>query len=221
MAAMELSLVQKIIVWGVPLLFAITVHEVAHGFVAYLRGDMTAKMLGRLTLNPIHHIDPVGTILVPLLIAIATQFNFVFGWAKPVPVTWQNLKNPRVDMVLVALAGPFANLLMALGWAIIAKIGMFIPENQQMLSLFFILTGEAGILINLVLMVLNLIPIPPLDGSKIISSALPPRFGRYIYALEMYGFIIIALLIFTGLLQMILQPMVTFCFRLILQMFNL
>lgn len=217
----ELTIIQKIAVWSLPLLFAITVHEVAHGYVAYRLGDPTAKMLGRLTLNPIKHIDLIGTILVPLLIGILSNFNFVFGWAKPVPVTWQNLKNPRRDMPLVALAGPMTNLIMALGWAIIAKIGMSLSTDYEILKTFLLLTGQAGILINIVLMVLNLVPLPPLDGSRVLASALPPRAASVLDRIEPFSFLIILALLMTGILQMFISPIITLCIRWILQLFNL
>jgi len=196
----ELTLIQKITVWVIPVLFAITVHEVAHGWVAKYYGDKTAWMLGRLTLNPLKHIDPVGTILVPGLMLAFT--GFVFGWAKPVPVNTRNLHHPKHDMALVALAGPVANLLMALGWALFIRLGLFI--NIQEVSVPMIYVGIAGIMINLILGLLNLLPIPPLDGSRILSWALPARLSLYYDQCERYGFFLLVLLLMTDSLGVIL-----------------
>ena len=196
----ELTLIQKIVVWVVPVIFAITVHEVAHGWVAKQYGDKTAWMLGRLTLNPIKHIDPIGTILVPGLMLAFT--GFVFGWAKPVPVNIRNLRNPKHDMAIVALAGPVANFLMALGWAIFIRIALLI--NMAEFTVPMIYVGIAGIMINLVLGLLNLLPIPPLDGSRILSWALPGRWGYYYNQFEQYGFYLLVLLLMTNSLGVIL-----------------
>lgn len=192
------SLGQKIILWVIPLIFAITVHETAHGWVASQCGDPTAKLLGRLTLNPFKHIDPIGTIIVPALLFFLG--GFVFGWAKPVPVTWQNLKNPRRDMALVATAGPMANLAMALLWVVVAKLGIGFH------SIPFAYMGQMGVSINLVLMLLNLIPIPPLDGSRMVASLLSPAMAYRFNQLEVYGFLILVLLLASGLLARILSP---------------
>ena len=162
----ELSLIQRIVVWILPVVFAITVHEVAHGWVAKKYGDNTASMLGRLTLNPVKHIDILGTIIIPGLLLLSFT-GFIFGWAKPVPVDPRNFKNPKRDMAFVALAGPVANLLMALGWALITRLGVII--ELEVISLPLIYSGVAGISINLVLALINLIPIPPLDGRRIIT----------------------------------------------------
>ena len=196
----ELTLIGKIVLGIIPVLFAITVHETAHGWVAKYFGDKTAWMLGRLTLNPIKHIDPIGTILVPLLMYTFT--GFVFGWAKPVPVNSRNLRNPKRDMAIVALAGPVANLLMALGWALFIRMAVLIniPEFSEPL----IYVGIVGITINLVLALLNLLPIPPLDGSRILSWALPGRWGYYYNQFEQYGFYLLVLLLMTNSLSVIL-----------------
>jgi len=196
--------VQLIAVVALPLLFAITLHEVAHGWIARQLGDPTAMMLGRLTVNPIKHIDPIGTVVVPLLLLLSS--GFVFGWAKPVPVTWENLKNPKRDMALVAAAGPGANLVMALFWAIVLKLGHglagAIPAYVQPL----LLMGQYGIFINLVLMVLNLLPVPPLDGSRIVSAFLPGPWAYQYSRLENYGLIILLLLLVTGALSWLILP---------------
>jgi len=196
----ELTLVQKIVVWVIPVIFAITVHEVAHGWVAKLCGDKTAWMLGRLTLNPIKHIDPVGTILVPGLMLATT--GFVFGWAKPVPVIPRNLHNPKRDMALVAIAGPLANFLMALGWALLIRLAIFINITEYSMPMIYV--GIAGIMINIVLGLLNLLPIPPLDGSRIVSWLLPAQWERYYQYIERYGFFILIALMMTDVLGDIL-----------------
>lgn len=196
----ELTLVQKIVVWVVPVIFAITVHEVAHGWVAKLCGDKTAWMLGRLTLNPIKHIDPVGTILVPGLMLATT--GFVFGWAKPVPVIPRNLHNPKRDMALVAIAGPAANFLMALAWVLFIRLALFI--NMAEYSMPMIYVGIAGIMINIVVGLPNLLPIPPLDGSRIVSWLLPAQWDRYYQYVERYGFFILIGLMMTDVLGAIL-----------------
>lgn len=198
----ETTLIQEILIWTLPILFAVTVHEAAHGYVASIFGDKTAMMLGRLTLNPIKHIDPIGTIVVPL--SCLALGGFVFGWAKPVPVTYSQLRNPKRDMALVALAGPLANFVMALIWALIAKAGLSFGGSLE--SNLFVKMGEAGININLVLMLLNLIPIPPLDGSRVLSSVLPDQLAVIFEKIEPYGFIILIILIVTKILSQILGP---------------
>jgi len=200
----HLTIVQEVMVWILPVLFAVTVHEVAHGWVANLRGDSTALMLGRLTLNPVKHIDIVGTVIVP--ISCLVLGGFVFGWAKPVPVSWRNLKNPRRDAALVAVAGPLSNLLMVFLWAFVAKIGVMLVQQGFSNAVFLAYMGNAGILINLMLMILNLLPIPPLDGSRVVSSLLPPHLARTYDAIEPYGLMILVALIFTNVLSMILNP---------------
>nr|VFJ65334.1 MAG: Zn-dependent protease (includes SpoIVFB) [Candidatus Kentron sp. FW] len=199
----ELNLIQKIIVWAPPVLLAITVHEVAHGWVAKHRGDPTAMMLGRLTLNPFKHIDPVGTILIPGLL-LFLQATFIFGWAKPVPVTWQNLKRPKQDMASVAIAGPAANLIMAISWAIFAKTGLVLFQYFGDSILLMIYMGFAGTSINVALMVLNLLPIPPLDGGRVLVSLLPASWAWRINRIEPYGFFIVIGLLVAGILQTIL-----------------
>lgn len=215
----ELTLAQKIAVWILPLLFAITLHEVAHGWVAYLCGDQTAKLSGRLTINPIKHIDLVGTIIVPALLLIFG--GFIFGWAKPVPVNPNNVKNPRVQMPLVSLAGPFANLLMALIWAAIAKLGFYISTGNSWIGIPLIYMGEAGISINVILGVLNCLPIPPLDGGHAIYYLLPKRMAWYYGHLENYGFFILILLLATGALSYVLAPLVGWLINAIALLFGL
>jgi Zn-dependent protease len=199
----NLSLIQKIVVWILPVVFAITVHEAAHGWMAKRYGDNTAKMLGRLSINPIKHIDWLGTIIIPGLLLL-TGTGFIFGWAKPVPVDARNFKNPRQDMAMVALAGPVSNLLMALGWALVARVGTTIGVAAENISLPLIYTGIAGISINLVLALINLLPIPPLDGSRIVTGFLSDRLAWRYNQLERYGFIILLILLYTRILNMIL-----------------
>lgn len=217
---MEMTVIQKIAIWALPLIFAITVHEVAHGFVAKLFGDYTAKLAGRLTLNPIKHIDMVGTIILPLLMLMVS--NFIFGWAKPVPVDPRNMRNPRRDMAFVALAGPLANLLMAFLWALIAKAGVALQGGgYDWLGVPLGYMGQAGILINIVLGVLNLIPLPPLDGGNILKSILPPRLAYQISVIEPYSFFILIGLLVTGLLSSIIAPPIIFLLNLIGNLFGL
>lgn len=199
----ELTLLQRIVVWILPVVFAITAHEVAHGWVAKKYGDNTASLLGRLTLNPIKHIDLLGTLIIPGLLLLSGT-GFIFGWAKPVPVDPRNFKNPRRDMAIVALAGPVSNLLMAFGWALIARLGVTIGAQTEAVSLPLIYTGIAGISINLVLAILNLLPIPPLDGSRILSGILPSYWAWQYNRLERFGFIILVVLLYTNVLGSIL-----------------
>jgi Zn-dependent protease len=179
-------------------------HEVAHGWVAKHLGDKTALMMGRLTLNPIKHIDPLGTIIVPGLMMLAG--GAIFGWAKPVPVTWQNLKNPKRDMALVALAGPMANLGMAFLWALIARVGVMLASTSQWASIPMIYMGYIGIQLNLVLMVLNLLPLPPLDGGRVMTSLLPGPLAYRFSRIEPYGFFILIALLMSGILWKLLGP---------------
>lgn len=203
---MSMDLLQKILIWIIPLLFAITVHEVAHGWVALKFGDKTALMMGRLTLNPIKHIDLIGTIIVPGILLVLG--GFIFGWAKPVPVTQRNLRNPRMNMAVVALAGPMANLVMAVLWALIMRLGFFIHQEGLAIGRPVIWMGQAGIFVNLMLMILNLLPIPPLDGGRIVSNILPPRVAYHYDRLEPFGFLILLILLVTGILAGVLGPLV-------------
>lgn len=203
---LDVNLVQQIAAWLMPVLLAITVHETTHGWVARSFGDRTAEMLGRLTLNPFKHIDPVGTILVPGLMLLLPG-GFVFGWAKPVPVDWRNFKRPKTDMAWVAVAGPASNLLMALAWALAARVALALPaENPVALPL--LLMGVAGILINTILMLLNLLPLPPLDGGRVVAGLLPGRYAYLYSRIEPYGLWILIALLMTGVLGVILNPLI-------------
>jgi Zn-dependent protease len=194
-------LVQKIAVWALPVLFAITLHEVAHGWAARALGDRTAEMLGRLSLNPIKHVDPMGTVVVPILMLVLG--GFLFGWAKPVPVSMRNLRNPRRDMAIVAVAGPLSNLAMAIGWGVLAKIAISTNPTEG-IWLGVLLMARAGIIINLVLMVLNLLPFPPLDGGRVLTGLLPEAQARAVDRIEPYGLVILIVLMATGMLSKIM-----------------
>ena len=202
------ELAQTLAVWALPVLFAITLHEVAHGWVARALGDSTAAMLGRLTLNPLKHVDPVGTILVPLVFLLLPG-NFLFGWAKPVPVSARNLAHPRRDMALVAVAGPLANLAMAFAWAVLLKVALF-QDSGEGLWLGLKLMAGAGIMVNLVLMALNLLPVPPLDGGRVAAGLLPPAWALRFDRVEPYGLVILLALMFTGLLGPLIYPVMGF-----------
>ncbi|MCP3669876.1 MAG: site-2 protease family protein [Gammaproteobacteria bacterium] len=210
----NLDTIQKIAVLILPVLFAITVHEAAHGWMANKLGDGTARMLGRITMNPLKHIDPIGTLLLPLLLVLM-QTGFLFGWAKPVPVDWRNLHNPKRDMGLVAMAGPGINLVMALIWALLVKLGTETKELWSWGAEPLIYMGSAGVLINVVLMVLNLVPILPLDGGRIMVSLLPPRYAIPFSRLEPYGMVLVILLLFTGVLGQIMWPLIEFFIKIL------
>jgi Zn-dependent protease len=200
----QLTLWQNIAIWIIPVLLAVTMHEIAHGWVASRLGDSTALVMGRITLNPLKHIDLVGTLLVP--IACFILGGFVFGWAKPVPVNWQNLKNPKRDVMLVAAAGPLSNLMMAILWGFIARIGMGLSDQGTTSALFLAYVGFAGISSNLMLLLLNLIPIPPLDGSRIIATLLPRKGAMFYAGIERYGFMILLFLLVMDILPVFLDP---------------
>jgi Zn-dependent protease len=217
---MDLSpIIQTVALLAIPMIFAITLHEAAHGYVARYFGDYTAYQAGRISLNPINHIDPIGTVLIPVALVIFTAGQFVFGWAKPVPVNFGNLRDPKRDMLWVAAAGPGANLFMALSWALILKLVVVLPANyfsyplQQM--------AKGGVVINLVLMVLNLIPIPPLDGGRIAVSLLPHRLAYRFAMIEPYGLIIIVVLLATRALGAVIWPLVALCRNVIYALFGL
>jgi len=216
---MDLNTTQKITVWVVPIIFAITIHEVAHGWVASKFGDQTARLSGRLTLNPVKHIDIIGTIIVPLFFLMLG--GFVFGWAKPVPVDARNLRNPRVDMALVAAAGPLTNIIMALMWAAFAKLGMALLGAQIWFGVFFAYMGAAGIIINVVLAILNCLPVPPLDGGRILVSLLPGRLSWHFMRLESVVFLILIALMISGWLWAIIGPPISFSIEFIATLFDL
>ena len=204
-------LVQIVAIYALPVLFAITLHEAAHGYVARHFGDMTAHAQGRISLNPARHIDLVGTILVPLVILYFSArmtggAGILFGWAKPVPVNYSALRKPRPHMALVAAAGPGANLLMALCWAMLLKIAVVLPESAYTPA--FMLIAQAGIGVNLVFMFLNLIPLLPLDGGRIMASLLPSRAAWQYARLEPWGLPLLVLLLVTNVLNFVLEPLV-------------
>ena len=213
------ALIQTIAIAALPVIFAITLHEAAHGYAARHFGDPTAWQLGRITLNPIKHIDPVGTILIPAAILLFSGGAFLFGYAKPVPVDFGRLRNPKRDMLWVAAAGPGANLFMALCWAFLLKLAWFLPPNEFTLPLTEM--SKIGIMINCVLMVLNLLPLPPLDGGRIAVSLLPHSLAWKYARLERWGFPILLVLLFTGILSDILNPIVGFLARVIESIFGL
>jgi Zn-dependent protease len=216
------DLVRTITVYALPVLFAITLHEAAHGYVAKHFGDKTAYVLGRVSLNPIRHIDPVGTILVPLGILVIGSLmgvgGLLFGWAKPVPVNFHALRSPKRDMLWVAAAGPGANLVMALAWALLLKGAV---EGGLDPAHFIVQVGQAGIIVNLVLMALNLLPLLPLDGGRIVFSLLPDRLAMSYARLEPFGFPILLVLLFTNGLGFILYPMVNASMSVIGQLFQI
>jgi Zn-dependent protease len=196
--------IQKITVYAIPLIFAITLHEAAHGYVAKLFGDNTAYMLGRVTLNPIKHIDPLWTIAIPLLTLLFTPF--AFGAAKPVPVNGNALRNPKRDMIFVAAAGPLSNLLMMVFWAVVAKIAVMMASGGP--AEFLVNVGVAGVLVNAILMVLNLLPLLPLDGGRIVNGLLPTQLANAYSRLEPYGMFILIGLMVSGALNVVMNPLV-------------
>ena len=207
---LELSLVQKIAIWVVPVVLGITVHEVAHGWIASKLGDKTAMMMGRLTLNPLKHVDPMGTILIPAMLLLMNA-GFIFGYAKPVPITWQNLQQPKRDMALVAVAGPMANLLMAGIWALLIRVALMLGESGMALAYM----GVAGITINAILMVLNMLPLPPLDGGRVLTGLLPGPWAYQFSRIEPYGFFILIGLLVTGVLGLVLWPLISLVMKLL------
>lgn len=213
------TLIQTIAIAALPVVFAITLHEAAHGYAARHFGDPTAWQAGRISLNPLRHIDPVGTVLIPLLILIFSAGSFLFGYAKPVPVNFGRLRNPKRDMLWVALAGPAANLFMALLWAVLLKFAWDMPVNDYTVPLTEM--SKVGVVINCVLMVLNLLPLPPLDGGRIAVSLLPHPLAGQFARLERWGFPILLLLLFTGVLGLVMYPLVQMAVGLIETLFGL
>ncbi|MCX8146353.1 MAG: site-2 protease family protein [Azovibrio sp.] len=200
------SLIQLVAIAALPVIFAITLHEAAHGYAARHFGDPTAWQAGRISLNPVRHIDLFGTLLLPLAILLLSSGGMLFGYAKPVPVDFSRLRNPKRDMLWVAAAGPASNLAMALFWAALLKLAWEMPSNPYTLPLSEM--SKIGISINLVLMVLNLLPLPPLDGGRIAVSLLPHRLAWQFSRIEPFGFPILILLLFTGVLGQILWPII-------------
>jgi Zn-dependent protease len=217
------GLIQVIALAAIPVTFAITLHEAAHGYAARHFGDYTAHNAGRISLNPLRHIDPVGTIAVPLLILVTSKLmgtsGILFGWAKPVPVNFGQLRHPKRDMLWVAAAGPGANLMMAMGWALVLRLALGMPDNYFSVPLQSM--AQYGIGINVVLMVLNLFPLPPLDGGRIAVSLLPGHMAWQFARIEPYGFIILLMLLFTGILGTVLSPFYEAVLAVIFAVFNL
>ncbi len=212
----ELNLISTLFVFVIPIIFSVTLHEVAHGWVANRFGDQTAKSLGRLTLNPVKHIDPVGSIVVPIIMYFSS--GFIFGWAKPVPVNWRNLGHPRRDMAIVAIAGPAANFLMLLFWAMLAKVIMLSGNDLNYLTQLLFIMCNIGITINIVLMILNLFPLLPLDGGRVLTAMLSRNLASSFSCLEPYGLIILVVLLVSGILWEILLPAISMIEALIYQL---
>jgi Zn-dependent protease len=199
------EIIQAIAVYALPVIFAITLHEAAHAYAAKFFGDSTAYLQGRMSFNPIKHIDPFGTILIPVVLYIATAGAFLFGYAKPVPVEWGNLRKPKRDMAWVAVAGPVANMVMAFLWMVFAILLRAVHIEEP----FFIEMAQAGVWINLLILAFNLLPIPPLDGGRIVTSLLPMKYAYKFAQLERYGFVIVLVLIFLNLSKYWIIPVVT------------
>jgi Zn-dependent protease len=198
------NIIQTVAIYALPVLFAITVHEAAHGYAARHFGDNTAWMLGRITLNLVKHIDPVGTILMPLVLYFLTSGAFLFGYAKPVPVNFGHLRNPKRDMIWVALAGPAANLAMAIAWSVLAYVLVAMQVEER----FFIQMAQGGILVNIVMFVFNLFPLPPLDGGRILVGLLPMKQAILVSRVERFGFFIVMVLVVTGVVGSLwMQPL--------------
>jgi len=217
------SIIQGIAILALPVILAITMHEAAHGYAAKYFGDPTAFKAGRISLNPAKHIDPVGTILVPAILFVVSKLTmgagFLFGWAKPVPVIFSNLRHPKQDMLWVAFAGPGANLFMACCCGLILKMAMIMPITE--LTKPMLLMGIAGVEINIILMVLNLLPLPPLDGGRIVESLLPDSLAEQFSRIEPYGLMILLVLLFSGVLGAIVLPMIDFIKLIMVSFFEL
>jgi Zn-dependent protease len=206
------NLIQTVAIYALPVIFAITVHEAAHGYAARYFGDSTAWVLGRVTLNPTRHIDPVGTVLMPLVLYFATSGAFLFGYAKPVPVRFDRLRNPKRDMVWVALAGPAANLMQALAWGVL----LYVLQGLAISEPFFLKMCEGGVLVNVVMFAFNLFPLPPLDGGRILVGLLPYRQAALVSRIEPYGFFVVMALVVTGLVSSLwMQPVMALTYSLL------
>ncbi len=212
------EIIYTIAVWLLPVLFAITMHEAAHGWVASRLGDPTARQLGRISINPLRHIDVVGTVIVPMVTFFLS--GFIFGWAKPVPINPRYFKQPLLDMAVVAAAGPASNFIMGCAWALFGFLSLRLLGHSQT-GVFLYEMGKSGILINVILMVLNLIPIPPLDGGRVLAGILPPQLAVSYMKLEPFGMIIIVLLLISGMLGTIMWPMVLYFSKLIGSIFGI
>jgi len=201
----SLNLIQQILLWFLPVFLAVTVHEIAHGLVALRLGDQTAKLAGRLSLNPIKHLTPIGSFVVPGLFLLFS--NFIFGWAKPVPVNQQQLHHPRRDMILVALAGPLSNLLMSIIWALSMKLGLWLSLYFPLAGEIIIYMGAAGVFINAAIMMLNILPLPPLDGGRILIGIMPQYLSDRFKRIEPFGMPVLLVLIFSGMAAKLIWPM--------------
>ena len=201
------NLIQTVAIYALPVLFAITIHEAAHGYAARYFGDNTAHLLGRITLNPLKHIDPLGTIVMPLMLYFATSGAFLFGYAKPVPVNFGNLRNPKRDMVWVALAGPASNFAQAIFWAVSLVVMVWLGVEEM----FFIKMAQAGALVNLVMWAFNLFPLPPLDGGRILVGLLPWKQAQWVSRIEPWGFFVVMALVLAGVVGTYwLRPLISF-----------
>ncbi|HAT32306.1 MAG TPA: site-2 protease family protein [Janthinobacterium sp.] len=200
--------IQTILVYALPVLFAITLHEAAHAYAAKYFGDPTAFLAGRMSMNPVKHIDPLGTIVIPVALYLATSGAFIFGYAKPVPIDFSKLRNPKKQMAWVALAGPAANFVMALGWLIVSRL----MQGAGVEEVFFIDMAKAGVLTNLLMFAFNLVPIPPLDGGRILVSILPNKLADRVERVEPYGFYIVLALIYLKILNFWVMPLMTMAY---------
>jgi Zn-dependent protease len=206
------NLIQTVVLYALPVLFAITVHEAAHGYAARHFGDNTAYAMGRVTLNPFKHIDPVGTILMPLMLYFATSGAFIFGYAKPVPVRFGKLRNPKRDMIWVALAGPGANLVQAIFWGAL----LLTLQGIGVTEMFFLKMCQGGVLVNVVMFVFNLFPLPPLDGGRVLVGLLPYRQAELVSRIEPWGFFIVMALVVAGVISKLwMQPLMALTFGLL------